>query len=360
MLKRLALFFLAGTLAFGEEERAVNPLLLQIQSLNFQAGKEVINLSNETEVRQTKAEVKPEEFERTEYDEYVKPYSEALSKKASAELTTLLDESGDFIAAYRANQIYLTLLAYQTDEDLRTLIKTVQTDAGNFPTAGKELKVAWISPDTPQNAATKTTDDNANQTSSPNTQLEVEGYCAFTRTIQVYSKPFYVKTVCFFNDERVSRGYLFGQVVPDLEQREVRFKPIMFEDPGGNKYAVETILVLNGEQTSPNVATSVNERELERALATATKNAMADTKEMLKEYFKGEGTTVTVNGDVIIEQRDYSLINVGEFAFRNFLASLVEAGAGVFEKKLEEVPVIFTIEKGTTVYVRLLLKPLEK
>ena len=343
------------------QENLNKSLYWQIQGINLQAQRKVIDI-NKANLNQTEEKlVSKKEFVKTKYKEVLKPYLTSLSRLSSEELNRLIEENKEFLSVYKANKIFLTILSYQTDKNLDRFVETYQKSGENLPFKGKALKIAWINSG---NTKGKTYPLNIKKTKNGENKekqqsIEVEGYCTFTQTIKVYTKPFYAKAVCYFDNPKVSEGTIFGKIIPDLRNKEVIFKPIMFETIDGKKYLVQPILVLNEDQSSPNLATYVNERELEKVLAQATKSSMQDTKEMLKEYFKNQGTTVQVNGDVIIENKQYSLANIGEFAIRDFLASLIEAGADVLSKKLSNIPVIFTIEKGTVFYIRAILKPIK-
>jgi len=357
-MKQILPFFFVSVI-FAQSE-IQNPLELQIQNVNFQAGKKVISTSP-AKFNKPKLKISSEEFEKTKYKELLKPYIPQLTKLSSKELAKLIEANKDLIAYYKANKIFLTLLAYQTGKDLDRYIDTLEKVNGNRPMFGKVLTVAWVERKEKIQEKVGNTGNikkGQGQKSEEGTkEIEVRGYCTFPNKVVLYTKPFYVKTICYFDNGE--EGYLFGQVIPDLGEKMVKFKPIMFEDINGKRYLTKPILVLNAEKSSPNIATSVNERELEKVLAKATQSSMQDTKEMLKDYFKNQGTTVQVNGDVVIENKEYSLADIGSFALKDFLASLVEAGADLINKKLSNIPVIFTIEKGTVFYVDLILIPLK-
>lgn len=356
-MKRLILgLFSIPCFVFGQENLNKS-LYWQIQGINLQAQKKVINVNQANLNSKLPKIVSKKEFTKTKYKEALKPYLGDLSKLSSEELNKLIEQNKEFLSVYKANKIFLTILSYQVDKDLDRLIESYQKDRGNMPLQGKMLKIAWVNPKV-ENKQLSNLKGNMGIKTQKMEEIEVEGYCTFTQTLKVYTKPFYVKAVCYFDNSKVSEGTIFGEIIPDLQNKQVIFKPIMFESLEGKKYIVQPILVLNEDQSSPNLATYINERELEKVLAEATKSSMQDTKEMLKEYFKNQGTSVQVNGDVVIENKQYSLANIGEFAIRDFLASLVEAGANLMSQKLSNIPVIFTIEKGSVFYIKAVLKPI--
>ena len=356
-MKRLILgLFSIPCFVFGQENLNKS-LYWQIQGINLQAQKKVINVNQANLNSKLPKIVSKKEFTKTKYKEALKPYLGDLSKLSSEELNKLIEQNKEFLSVYKANKIFLTILSYQVDKDLDRLIESYQKDRGNMPLQGKMLKIAWVNPKV-ENKQLSNLKGNMGIKTQKMEEIEVEGYCTFTQTLKVYTKPFYVKAVCYFDNSKVSEGTIFGEIIPDLQNKQVIFKPIMFESLEGKKYIVQPILVLNEDQSSPNLATYINERELEKVLAEATKSSMQDTKEMLKEYFKNQGTSVQVNGDVVIENKQYSLANIGKFAIRDFLASLVEAGANLMSQKLSNIPVIFTIEKGSVFYIKAVLKPI--
>ena len=357
-MKRLILgLFSIPCFVFGQENLNKS-LYWQIQGINLQAQKRVINVNQANLNSKLPKIVSKKEFTKTKYKEALKPYLGDLSKLSSEELNKLIEQNKEFLSVYKANKIFLTILSYQVDKDLDRLIESYQKDRGNMPLQGKMLKITWVKGKNNRVSNLKNNMEMKSQKKKRTEEIEVEGYCTFTQTLKVYTKPFYAKAVCYFDNSKVSEGTIFGEIIPDLQNKQVIFKPIMFESLEGKKYIVQPILVLNEDQSSPNLATYINERELEKVLAEATKSSMQDTKEMLKDYIKNKGTRVQVNGDVVIENKQYSLANIGEYAIRDFLASLVEAGANLMSQKLSNIPVIFTIEKGSVFYIKAVLKPI--
>jgi hypothetical protein len=340
-----------------------NILLLQLKSINFQAGKEVINIQKAKSLKNIKT-IPQKEFENTPNKELMKKYSKQLSILSSIYLDEIMKKNAEFIALYKANQIFLDNFAYLTDKRMKTYItETTSLKYENNPTGGNVITIAWEKPQTTNKRIVNNIQNTQTQMiikkKNPSTKSKYYGYCTFENKINVYTKPINTKTICVLtnNEGKNLRGYLYGKLVPDLRNKALYFRPIFFETEDGKIKPVETLMVMTADKKTNNVANIVNERVLEKVLANASSKTLEDVKEALKQkYGEGQTQNIYVSGDLVVQKRDSSLINIGQLAFKDFLTTIAEEFANLTKKNLNNIPTIFTVEQGQTIYVELLIK----
>jgi hypothetical protein len=338
-----------------------NILLLQLKSINFQAGKEVINIQKAKSLKNIKT-IPQKEFENTPNKELMKKYSKQLSILSSIYLDEIMKKNAEFIALYKANQIFLDNFAYLTDKRMKTYItETTSLIYENNPTGGNVITVAWEKPRATNKRIVSNTQNIQITIKKKNLYAKSKyyGYCTFENKINVYTKPINAKTICVLtnNEGKSLRGYLYGKLVPDLQNKVLYFRPIFFETEDGKIKPVETLMVMTADKKTNNVANIVNERVLEKVLANASSKTLEDVREALKQkYGEGQTQNIYVSGDLVVQKRDSSLIKIDQLAFKDFLTTIAEEFANLTKKNLSNIPTIFTVEQGQTIYVELLIK----
>jgi hypothetical protein len=345
--------------ATKSEDKELNLILLQLKSINFQAGKEVIDITKSKKLKDIK-QVSKKEFEKVPQKKYIEKYSEGLSIISSIYLDQMIKNNAEFIALYKANQIFLNNFAYLTDNKMKEYVNMDTEKYENSPTIAKPLKVVWIEtkPKTENNIS-------SSQTNKPRISLKdvmkkkkYYGYCVFENKKEVYAKPIPAKVLCTLQNNAGDSftAYLYGKLIPDLKNKALYFKPIFLEKENGETVPVKPLMVLTADKKSNNIANTINERLLEKVLANAGSQTLEDVRQALKEkYGKGREENVYISGDVVVQKRDNSLINIQSLAIKDFITSILEQFADITKENLQNVPTIFTVENGQTIYVELII-----
>jgi hypothetical protein len=188
-------------------------------------------------------------------------------------------------------------------------------------------------------------------------KIRAVGYCEFDRDIKVFGRQrMYVNIPCYLNGLGGS-ATLFGELVPQLENYSLVLKPIELYTESGEIYKVISGYALSGDRSSPNVATEINLRRIEKILAKAGKSVAKDMREVIKDTAKGQQEEVNVNGDVVIKKNELSLNLLGKSALIDGIVALAEGIADVVDKETSNIPVTFKIAKGSLVYLNVIAVP---
>ena len=182
------------------------------------------------------------------------------------------------------------------------------------------------------------------------------GYCEFDRTIKVYgNQKMFVNIPCWF--EGVSgEATLFGVLIPKLKNYSLVLKPIEVYT-NSEVYRVVSGYALSGDRSSPNIASEINLKRIEKILAKTGRYVASDMRDVITETAKGTQQQVTVNGDVVVKKSELNLNLLGKTALLDSIVALAQGIADEIDKETSNIPITFKIERGSLVFVNAIIEP---
>jgi len=195
------------------------------------------------------------------------------------------------------------------------------------------------------------------QDNSVMNQVFTEGYCTINDDILV-KETRYATFQCMLKD--IGPSEVFGQLIPDISQRSLKFKPIDVEKFGKRLYSVKSSLVLSGDRSSENIASEVNDRAIEKIIALSASNSAKQTTQAYQEYFQNKNSQIVVgSGGAVMQQNQYPASYPATMGLISLGSSLISSTADYINQQIANEPYIFKIDKGASVYVQLLLEPIK-
>ena len=298
LLIGLSLFLSAG--AFAEDvvlSPKVNLQQIQIEKLNTEAGKKVVENPSTPKLLEKKKQ-----------------------KKAPVNLIPVLE-------------VYSIDNAVPTPARGENVIPVEPPEKQTKPSAGSNQTAVQVKPKT----------------------AELKGYCEFTRGLRITTISMPVELPCYFGD-RV--GTLYGDLLPDFKTYSLIMVPKEVKI-NGNLYRVKSGYVLSADKTTMNLADYVNKQLLKKVLYAGLSQGVSSGFSAYQKYIEDKYTqtqTVGTENPVIVQTHDYPPSYPYTSAVLGFIKGLTTALSEIVRQETSKVPVIFRVNGGKTVYVRLLVE----
>jgi len=184
----------------------------------------------------------------------------------------------------------------------------------------------------------------------------VIGYCEFDRDVKVYgSQKMFVNIPCWF-EGLSGEATLFGVLIPQLKNYSLVLKPIEIYT-NSEIYRVVSGYALSGDRSSPNVASEINLKRIEKILARTGNYVAKDMRDVITETAKGTQQQVTVNGDVVVKKSELNLNLLGKTAMLDSIVALAQGIAEEIKKETSNIPITFKVERGSVVFVNAIIEP---
>ncbi len=184
---------------------------------------------------------------------------------------------------------------------------------------------------------------------------ELKGYCEFTRGLKITTVSMPVELPCYFGDKT---GTLYGELLPDFKTYSLIMVPKEVKIRG-EMYRVKSGYVLSADRTTMNLADYVNKQLLKKVLYAGLSQGVSSGFSAYQKYIEDKYTqtqTVGTENPVIVQTHDYPPSYPYTSAVLGFIKGLTTALSDVVKQETDKVPVIFRVNGGKTVYVRLLVE----
>jgi type IV secretory pathway VirB10-like protein len=162
---------------------------------------------------------------------------------------------------------------------------------------------------------------------------------------------------CIF--ENGMTGKLYGILASDFKTYSLIFKPYRVVLSDGRFFAVKNGAVYNADKTSLNVADEVNKQYLKRVVASALQSGVKSSFEAYQQYVENKDTsTYTVGSSGTVVQEKHYPSNYPIIAgILGAVSGAVNSIMDMMKSEFQNIPVLFKINAGKTVYAELYITP---